>query len=118
MTDETLQQQVGQLRQMLNAIDSQLARTGSAPQEGLEDLKRAVDTLRTNVWAILSAARSKDYQVFIERFKLRRAIDITKGILADIDSGTSTHLLPEHSELQIMLKQLGEGIGRLTVRGQ
>lgn len=97
---------------MLTTIDGQLARSSTAP-EGLEDLKRAVDTLRTNVWAILAASRSKDYQVFILRFRLRRAIDISRGILRDIETGATTTLLPEHSELQIILDRLREEIGKL-----
>ncbi|HXG45672.1 MAG TPA: hypothetical protein VNJ71_13050 [Gemmatimonadales bacterium] len=112
MTDKPLQQQVTELRSMLTAIDAQLGKTATPP-EGLEELKRAVDTLRTNVWAILSAARSKDYQVFIERFKLRRAIDITRGLLSDIESGVTRQVLPEHSELQIILRRLNEEIGKL-----
>ncbi len=112
MSDKPLQQQVSDLRAMLTAIDAQLGKAATPP-EGLEELKRAVDTLRTNVWAILSAARSRDYQVFLERFKLRRAIDITRGLLGDIESGASKQLLPEHSELQIILRRLNEEIGKL-----
>jgi hypothetical protein len=112
MSDEALQHQVKDLRAMLTTIDAQLARNLSAP-EGLEELKRAVDTLRTNVWAILAASRSKDYQVFIVRFRLRRAIDIARGILHDIESGATTSLHPEHSELQIILDRLRDEIGKL-----
>ena len=57
---------------------SQLNKVGDAP-EGLEDLKAAVDSLRNNVWAILSASRTSNYHVNVERFRLRRAIEITKG---------------------------------------
>lgn len=109
---EALSQQIVELRSRLGTIDSQLMRAGMAP-EGLEDLKAAVDSLRNNVWAILSASRSSNYHVNVERFRLRRAIEITKGLSAEIEAGSMKSLHPEHSELQIVLQQLNERIGRL-----
>jgi hypothetical protein len=97
---------------MLSTIDGQLARSGTPP-EGLEDLKKAVDSLRTSVWAILSAGRSANYKSLVERFRLRRALDTNRGIVADIDAGITTTLLPEHTELQILAQQLFERIGHL-----
>ena len=113
--DATLAQQVVQLRQQLTSVDAQLAKSGENA-EGLEDLKAAVDNLRTSVWAVLSASRSSNYPGFINRFRLRRSIDILKQVLGDLDSATGKTLHPEHSEMQILLKQLSERIGRL--RGQ
>jgi hypothetical protein len=112
MADASLSQQVTAIRTMLDGLDAQLAQA-QAPPEGLEDLKRTVDNLRTNVWAILSASKSANYQTLIERFKLRRAIDITRNVLTEIESGKSTGLQPEHIELQILSQQLIERIGRL-----
>ncbi len=112
MTDTTLLQQIADLRRQLTTVDAQLARSGQNA-EGLEDLKGAVDNLRTSVWAVLSASRSANYPAFITRFRLRRSIDGLKGILADLDSDAGKILHPEHSELQILMQQLNERVGRL-----
>jgi len=112
MTDTPLSQQIDQLRKQLTTVDAQLAKSGGAP-EGLEDLKGAVDNLRTSVWAVLSASRTANYPAFITRFKLRRSIDILKQILGDLDSESGRILHPEHSELQILMQQLNDRIGRL-----
>jgi hypothetical protein len=112
MTDPSLSQQIDQLRKQLTTVDAQLAKGTGAP-EGLEDLKGAVDNLRTSVWAVLSASRSTNYPAFIIRFKLRRGIDILKQILGDMDTESGNALHAEHSELQILMQQLNERIGRL-----
>jgi hypothetical protein len=84
MADEPLAQQLATLRSLLNEVDTRLARAPVAPP-GLEDLKRSVDTLRTNMWAIMSAGH---------------------GAMA-----TTFH--PEHTELQLLARQLAEQIGKL-----
>ncbi len=111
MTDDTLSQQVAQLRSQLTTVDAQLAKSGSNA-EGLEDLKAAVDNLRTSVWAVLSASRSSNYPGFITRFRLRRAIDILRQVLADIETDGGKVAHPEYSELQILMEQINDRIGR------
>jgi hypothetical protein len=115
MADETLTQHVAQLRQQLTTVDAQLAKSGENA-EGLEDLKAAVDNLRTSVWAVLSASRTSNYPEFITRFRLRRSIDILKQVLGDLEGASGKALHSEHSEMQILMQQLNERIGR--IRGQ
>lgn len=112
MTDDSLSVHIAALRLQLTTVDGQLARSGGNA-EGLEDLKTAVDNLRTNVWAVLSASRSASYPGFIARFRLRRSIDILKQVLADLDGAGGQALHPEHSEMQILMQQLNDKIGRL-----
>ena len=112
MTDSTLVKQIEDLRRQLTTVDAQLAKSGQNA-EGLEDLKGTVDSLRTSVWAVLSASRSSNYPGFITRFRLRRGIDTIKTIIADLDSEAGKILHPEHSELQILMQQVNERIGRL-----
>jgi hypothetical protein len=116
MTTDSLAQQIAQLRSQLTAVDAQLARGSSVPA-GLEDLKEAVDNMRTNVWAVLSASRSKEYPEFIARFRLRRAIDILKQIAQDIDSGARRGALPEFAELQIQMQRVQESMARMGSQG-
>ncbi|HXW96366.1 MAG TPA: hypothetical protein VEI47_02190 [Gemmatimonadales bacterium] len=116
MADATLTQQIAQLRQQLTTVDAQLAKS-SGNAEGLEDLKAAVDNLRTSVWAVLSASRSSNYPGFITRFRLRRGIDILKQVLADLEGASGQALHPEHSEIQILMQQLHDRIGRIRSQG-
>jgi hypothetical protein len=110
MADEPLPQQLLTLRRLLDDVDTRLARAPAAPA-GLEELKRSVDTLRTNMWAILSAGHGAYAPVRVERLKLRRAIEGIKAVRAGLsDSGT---LHPEHMELQLIARDLAEQIGKL-----
>jgi hypothetical protein len=112
MAEEPLAQQLATLRSLLNEVDTRLARAPVAPP-GLEDLKRSVDTLRTNMWAILSAGHGAMATVRVERLKLRRAIDGIQAVSASLASQQSTTLHPEHVELQLLARQLAEQIGKL-----
>ncbi len=110
MSDETLGQQLAALRRLLTEVDERLGRT-PAPPAGLEDLKRGVDSLRTNIWATLSAGQGPAAEARIERFKLRRGIDTLRALLAGLDAGGGRH--PEHGELQLLARELADRIGRL-----
>jgi hypothetical protein len=112
MADEPLAQQLAALRSLLDEVDARLARAPVAPP-GLEDLKRSVDTLRTNMWAILSAGHGVLASVRIERLKLRRAIDGIQAVSATLSSREGNTLHPEHAELQLLCRQLAEQIGKL-----
>jgi hypothetical protein len=92
-------------------VDVRLSRTPAAPA-GLEDLKRSVDTLRTNMWAILSAGHGAYAPVRIERLKLRRAIEGIKAVRANLTQAKGV-LHPEHLELQLVARDLAEQIGKL-----
>ena len=112
MSDEPLPQQLVALRALLDDVDARLTRAPAIP-EGLEDLKRSVDTLRTNMWAILSAGKGVSAPVRIERLKLRRAIDGIKAIRASLSSTADQKLHPEHIELQFIAQELAKDIGKL-----
>ncbi|MFN8647505.1 MAG: hypothetical protein U0104_12125 [Gemmatimonadales bacterium] len=116
MTQAGLEEQIAQLRAQLTTVDAQLARSVGTP-EGLEDLKAAVDNVRTSVWAVLSASRSSNYPGFIARFRLRRGIDILRQIAGDLEAEGPKGLHPEHVEIQVILQQLNEKIGHLRGRG-
>ena len=112
MADEPLAQQLAMLRSLLADVDTRLARAPVAPP-GLEELKRSVDTLRNNMWAILSAGHGPLAPVRIERLKLRRAIDGIRAISAALESQEGGTLHPEHVELQLLARKLADQIGRL-----
>jgi hypothetical protein len=109
MADEPLAQQLVTLRKLLDDVDARLSRTPAAPA-GLEDLKRSVDTLRTNMWAILSAGHGASAPVRVERLKLRRALEGIKAVRTSLTNGV---LHPEHLEIQLVARDLAEQIGKL-----
>jgi hypothetical protein len=112
MEDEPLAKQLAMLRSLLADVDARLARAPVAPP-GLEELKRSVDTLRNNMWAILSAGHGALAPVRIERLKLRRAIDGIRAISTALESPEGQTLHPEHAELQLLARKLADQIGHL-----
>lgn len=112
MADEPLSQQLATLRSLLDEVDARLTRAPAAPP-GLEDLKRSVDTLRTNMWAVLSAGHGALAPVRVERLKLRRAIEGIQAVRAGLASRGASTLHPEHVELQLLARELADQIGKL-----
>jgi hypothetical protein len=112
MSDEPLVQQLVTLRGLLDEFDALLTRAPVVPV-GLEDLKSSVDTLRTNMWAILSAGHGTLAHVRVERLKLRRAIEGLQGIRAGLTPEWAGALHPEHIELQSIARELANHIGTL-----
>jgi hypothetical protein len=95
MVEPSFGDQVALLNATLNAIEERLAR-GKAPVEGLEDFKSALDDVRLRLWGLLSAAGGDDYKGFQERFRIRRATEMTRGLGGDLRAGA---LSPRHREL-------------------
>jgi hypothetical protein len=112
MANEPLAQQLVMLRKLLDDVDARLTHAPAVP-EGLEDLKRSVDTLRTNMWAVLSAGHGAQAGVRVERLKLRRAIEGIKAVRASLTSPAGGTLHPEHIELQLIARDLAVQIGKL-----
>jgi hypothetical protein len=79
---------------------------GEAP-EGLAELKSAVDEVRLRLWGVLMAAQSPGDKGFGDRFRLRRAVDILKGIISDVDAGRLRLSNAEGGDLGIVARELG-----------
>src|SRR3954465_10884859 len=112
MADEPLVQQLVTLRTLLDQVDGRLTRAPAAP-EGLEDLKRSVDTLRTNMWAILSAGHGTSAQDRVGRLRLRRAFEGLQAVRASLTPQGAGALHPEHFELQVIARELTDHIDKL-----
>jgi hypothetical protein len=104
---EPLPQQLTALSRLLAEVDTRLARAPVAPI-GLEDLKQSVDTLRTSMWAILSAGHGASAPGRVERLKLRRAIDSLQAIHAQLAAGGPLRRYPEHAELEQVARALAD----------
>lgn len=86
--------------------------TGTIPLEGMEDFKRAVDEARMRIWAVLTAANDADPVAFLERFRLRRAIEICRAVQRDLTDGQMKASHPELNELRQITVELGLAIER------
>ena len=91
-------------------LAGQLDAVGQLPHESVADLKSAVDDVRLRLWGVLMAANTQDYREFSEAFRLRRAAEILKGILADVEAGRLGLVHKEAAELGIVARELGRRI--------
>jgi hypothetical protein len=94
MAEPSFAQQMATLNSTLRAIEVRLA-LGRAPTEGFEEFKSTLDDMRNRLWGLLSTT-GDDYRTFQERFRLRRAIELCRGLGADLRSGSVSG---RHSEL-------------------
>ena len=109
MAEPSLIEQVGILNSTLTAIEGRLAR-GQAPVEGLEDFKSALDDMRLRLWGLLSAAGGDDYKGFQERFRIRRATEMCRGLSGDLRAGAVSGRHAELSGLHDTAAELGKSI--------
>ena len=113
MDTSNLTAQVTSIRATLYAIESQLDR-GRIPAEALDDFKAAVDDIRLRVWNIMAASKSHDYQGALERFRIRRAMDISRSVAEDLRSGD---IHPDHPELIDLRRLAGVLIAAIDATG-
>ena len=85
---------------------------GTIPVEGMEDFKRAIDEARMRIWAVLTASDDEDPSGFLERFRLRRVIEICRAVERDLADGTMKSWPKEISELRAVTDQLAKTLAR------
>lgn len=85
---------------------------GTIPSEGMEDFKRAIDEARMRIWAVLMSANDADPAAYLERFRIRRAIEICRGIHRDLDEDAMSRDHPEARELLQVVRALGNALER------
>jgi hypothetical protein len=85
MAEPTFMQQIATLSATLTTIEEGLAK--GLALEGLEDFKSALDDVRLRLWGLLSAAGGDDYKGFQERFRIRRATEMSRGLGGDLRTG-------------------------------
>ena len=110
-----LKSRLSSMQETIVAIEKEVS-AGSIPPEGTEDFKRAVDEARMRIWAILTASNDADPAGFLERFRLRRAIEICRGVDRDLDDGAIQATHAEVAELADALRELGATISAVRRR--
>jgi hypothetical protein len=109
MAEEPLAQQLTALAALLTEVDARLARSPAAPT-GLEHLKESVDSLRTSMWAVLSAGSGMTAPSRVERLKLRRAVAGLRRIQHELAARPADRY-PEHTELLEVARELVAQLG-------
>ncbi|HEY7637140.1 MAG TPA: hypothetical protein VH763_16435 [Gemmatimonadales bacterium] len=79
-------EQIATLNATLQAIESRVA-SGEVTRDALTEFKSSVDDMRLRLWGLLSAGSANDYRAFQERFRLRRAKEICRGLETDLRNG-------------------------------
>jgi len=102
MPEITSSDHVRSMRASLQMLDLQVGRS-LLSAEGIADLKREVDNMRLRIWAIMAVEAEQQGPGSLERFRLRRTIEITSKVTEELERG---EMSPEHPELDD-LDQLG-----------
>jgi hypothetical protein len=105
VTDTELRDGLAELRATLDALDQR----GGSTQQAVEELRLlglAVDNLRNNLWAILTARYTKDYEGFLARIRVRRASETCEDVLADLYAETITPNMPGLDVFHATLREI------------
>jgi hypothetical protein len=111
MGEPSFGEHVATLNSTLRAIEVRLA-LGRAQVEGLEDFKSALDDMRLRLWGLLGAAGGEDYKGFQERFRIRRATEMCRGLASDLRAGSVSGRYAELNSLREATGELGQSIER------
>ena len=109
MTETSFAEQVSTFNVLLEAIELRVAE-GEVTREAVAEFKSSVDDLRLRLWSMLGTGSANDYRAFQERFRLRRAKEICRGLEDDLEAGA---LSPRHEELQPLGQAAGSLAGRI-----
>jgi hypothetical protein len=107
MAEPSFADQVATFNTLLEIIETRVGR-GEVPRDAVADFKSSVDELRLRLWGVLGADSTTDYRAFQERFRLRRAKEICRGLDDDLQARAFTQI---HEELR-PLGQAAAGLAR------
>ena len=99
MKQQTLDDHVRSMRASLQMIDLQLDRSRLS-REGIADLKSEVDSMRLRIWSMMASEMANEGSAGLDRFRVRRAIEITSKLCDDLVQGRMTGDHPELEQLR------------------
>jgi hypothetical protein len=108
MAEPSFAQQIAILNSTLRGIEVRLA-LGRPPVEGFEEFKSVLDDMRHRLWGLLSTA-DDEYKTSQERFRIRRATELCRGLVADLRSGAVTGRHSDLPGLRESAVELGQSI--------
>jgi hypothetical protein len=86
MSSATPRRTIDSIRATVQAMEARL-RKGDLPEDGLADLKSAIDDARLRLWAMRSAQTARAPEEVLLRFRLRRTTEICRQTAADLLGG-------------------------------
>jgi hypothetical protein len=116
MAEPSLADQMANLNSVLRVIEVRLA-LSRPPVDGIEEFRIVLDDMRLRLWGLLSASGS-DVQEFQERFRIRRAIELCRGLSADLKAGSVSGRQPGLGPLTDAVLELRETIEQTRSDGQ
>lgn len=111
---DELRKRLAELRSKLKIIDGELGH-GKTPPEAVAEVEKAVSTVRSNIWALLAAQHSDDYQTYLGRIRVRRATETCEEVLADLHADTLAPSAPGIEVLHATLHELSTMLEKKAV---
>jgi hypothetical protein len=108
MAEPSFAQQIATLNSTLRGIEVRLA-LGRPPVEGFEEFKNVLDDMRQRLWDLLSLTDDEE-KTLQERFRIRRATELCRGLVGDLRSGAVTGRQSDLPGLRESVVELSETI--------
>jgi hypothetical protein len=107
---ESLTARMAVMRDLVRDLEQRVG-AGELPPDGLDNFKAAIDDIRLRLWALLvSAHDGGDRKGAIQRFRLRRALDVCRAASKDLSGGPVELHHKELAELRLAADQLASRI--------
>ena len=108
-----LGQRLFEVKSALEEVEKELTEGSMAPED-LEDFKGVVDHVRLSVWALMTAGWADEYEGLdsarakqvIARFRLQRADEICRTVLADLEAETLPLDAPEIEQFRSTISEV------------
>ena len=108
MAEPSFAQQIATLNSTLRGIEVRFA-LGPPPAEGFEEFKSVLDDMRHRLWDLLSLTDDEE-KTLQERFRIRRATELCRGLVADLRNGAVTGRHSDLPGLRESAMELGKSI--------
>jgi hypothetical protein len=109
-----LQDHLARLRAVLTVMDTNLE-LGLVRNEGVQDLQKAIDSLRANVWVMLTAWHRTQAQAFVSAMRVRRARETCQEVLEDLNTDALNAETPGYPVFLATIRELAR---TLEVEGE
>lgn len=113
MSNQELRKGLDELRGKLAIIETEMQQ-GQPPEQAVQAVEEAVSTARANVWALLTARHSDDYESYLTRTRIRRATEVCEDILADLHADTLSPHMVGLGVFRATLRELSDTYTRMT----
>ncbi len=109
MDSDELRTGLDKLRSALNIVEMEIAAAAAEPsQEAVRALGTALNGVRTNVWAVLTAEHADDYDQYLAKVRVRRARETCEEVLADLYADTIPLNMPGLEVFGVTLRELSK----------